>query len=63
MLGEHGISIAAVVQKDADPAAGSAELVITTHPAQEARMQQALAVIGRSSMVREVNNLIRVEAV
>ncbi len=63
VLGEHGISIAAVVQKDADPAAGSAELVITTHPAQEARMQQALAVIGRSPVVREVNNLIRVEAV
>lgn len=63
VLGQHDISIAAVVQKDADPAAGTAELVITTHPANEARMQHALAAIRRLPVITEVNNLIRVETV
>jgi homoserine dehydrogenase len=61
VLGEEGISIAAVIQKDADPAAGTAEIVVTTHPAREAAVQEALRRIGTLGVVKEVNNLIRME--
>ena len=63
VLGQHEISIAAVVQKDADAQARTAELVITTHPANEARMHHALDAITRLPVMTAVNNLIRVETV
>ena len=62
VMGQHGISIASVIQKDADLQAGTAEIVITTHPSREVDMQQALARFRELEVVIEVNNLIRVEA-
>ena len=62
VMGRHGISIASVIQKDADLQAGTAEIVITTHPSQEVDMQEALARFRQLEVVNAVNNLIRVEA-
>ena len=62
VMGQHGISIASVIQKDADLQAGTAEIVITTHPSQEVDMQEALARFRELEVVTAVNNLIRVEA-
>ena len=42
ILGNLRISIASVIQKEADPSEGTAELVITTHPSLERDVQQAL---------------------
>ena len=60
-LGDEEISIASVLQKDADPETQSAEIVIMTHPAQESSVQQALLAIGRLEPVRRVGNMLRVE--
>ena len=62
VMGQHGISIASVIQKDADLQAGTAEIVITTHPSREVDLQEALARFRELEVVTEVNNLIRVEA-
>ena len=61
-LGDHRISIASVIQKAVDAKARTAEIVIMTHPAREAEMQQALEAIGRLKVVKAVSNFIRVEA-
>ena len=61
-FGAHTISLASVIQKDADNQAGTAVLVITTHPAREAAMQAALAELRELATVSEVHNLLRVEA-
>ncbi len=61
VLGDNQISIASVIQKEVDDAAGRAEIVIMTHVAQEAAMQRALADVARLSTVPEVSNFIRVE--
>jgi homoserine dehydrogenase len=60
-FGDHGVSIASVIQKETDEAAQSAELVIVTHAALEASVQESLARIERLDEVRQVANLIRVE--
>ena len=61
VLGEtHGISIASVIQKETDESAGTAELVIMTHEATEAAMQQALVEVGRIDTVVEVGTFLRV---
>jgi len=62
VLGEHKISISSVIQKAADSVAQTAEIVIMTHPAKEAAMQQALQELGRLAVVKEIGNFIRVEA-
>jgi homoserine dehydrogenase len=62
VLGDQEISIASVIQKDADPSAGTAEIVITTHPAQEAAIQQASGRCQQLEIVKEGYNLIRIEA-
>jgi homoserine dehydrogenase len=62
-FGDHQISIASCIQKEVDPAAGSAELVIVTHPAREADMQAALAALDALSVVREQAAMIRIESV
>ena len=41
ILGDQNISIASVLQKDANPEAQTAEIVITTHPARELWVQRA----------------------
>ena len=61
ILGEGEISIASVLQKDAEPETQSAEIVIMTHPAQESSVQKALLTIGGLEPVRRVGNLLRIE--
>jgi homoserine dehydrogenase len=62
VLGGHDISIASVIQKDADPQAGTAEIVITTHPSQEAAVQKAVSLCRGLAVVKEVSSLVRIEA-
>jgi homoserine dehydrogenase len=61
VLGDHQISIASVIQKEADPQAQTAEIVIMTHEAQEESVQQALREVERLPVVAEVGNFVRVE--
>jgi len=61
-LGDCDISISSVIQKEADPMAKTAELVIMTHPARERAVQQALEEVGRLPVVKEISNFVRVEA-
>jgi len=62
VLGDHRISISSVIQKAADSVAQTAEIVIMTHPAKEAAMQQALRELEQLAVVKEISNFIRVEA-
>lgn len=61
VLGDLNISIASVIQKASDAANQTAELVIMTHPAKEAHVQQAIHQMEAMAMVREVGNVLRVE--
>lgn len=61
ILGDRGISIASVIQKEADDLTQTAEIVIMTHPSRELHMKQALDEMRNLSAVREVCNLVRVE--
>ncbi len=60
-FGAHQISIASCIQKETDLAAGSAELVIVTHPAREAGMRAALADLQALPVLRDLANVIRIE--
>lgn len=61
VLGDHSISIASVIQKEADDLTQTAEIVLMTHPAREQFMQQSLSEMEKLSVVKQVCNLIRVE--
>jgi len=61
VLGDHQISISSAIQKLADSAAQTAEIVIITHPTQEKAMQAALGELDHLTMVEEISNFIRVE--
>ena len=61
ILGEQNISIASVLQKDANPEAQTAEIVITTHPARELWVQKALELAENLEVVQEINSLLRIE--
>jgi homoserine dehydrogenase len=61
VLGDHLISIFSVIQKSVDAVAQTAEIVIMTHPAKEAEMQQALDELEQLASVKEIGNFIRVE--
>jgi homoserine dehydrogenase len=61
ILGDGNISIAAVLQKDANPAEQTAEIVITTHPSREASLQQALRLVSNLEVVRQISNFLRIE--
>ena len=61
VLGEMDISIASVIQKDADPSTGTAEIVITTHPARESAVQQSLVMLEGLEVVSSLGNMIRIE--
>jgi homoserine dehydrogenase len=61
ILGDNIISISSVIQKEADRAAQTAEIVIMTHPALERDMQRALDEMERLAEVKEVSNFLRVE--
>ena len=60
-LGDHGVSIAAVSQKEADLDANTAELVIMTHPARDGAMMAALDAIAALAVVTQVSSFLRVE--
>lgn len=62
VLGDAGISIRSVIQMDTDETAGQADLVIMTHSALEANMQEAAASLRGLDVVVELDNLIRVES-
>ena len=62
VLGNAGISISAVLQKDTDIEKTQADLVIMTHPAREANMQTAVSLIRKLETVIQLDNLIRVES-
>jgi homoserine dehydrogenase len=61
ILGDNQISIGSVIQKEADPQAQTAEIVIMTHEAQEEAVQQALREMERLPVVAEIGNFLRVE--
>lgn len=61
ILGENLISISSVMQKEADPDAKSAEIVITTHPSRESAMQTAMTGLEKLPVVKEIGNLVRIE--
>ncbi len=63
IFGDHRISIASCIQKEADLTAGSAELVIVTHPAQERDMRAALAALDSLDALRERAAMIRIERI
>jgi homoserine dehydrogenase len=60
ILGDHLISIASVIQKEADERSQTAEIVIMTHPARESAVQKALRETEAIPVVKEIGNLIRV---
>ena len=59
-FGDHGVSIASVIQKRVCES-GDVELVYVTHRATEEAVRTALAEIGRLEVVTEVASVIRVE--
>jgi homoserine dehydrogenase len=61
VLGSMDISIASVIQKEADEVAQTAEIVLMTHRAREASMQQALRMLEDLEVVAAVGNMVRVE--
>jgi len=61
ILGEENISLAAVLQKDTNLEAQTAEIVITTHPAREASLQRSLQRVAELTVVGEVSSLLRIE--
>ena len=61
LLGDMKISIASVIQKEADEVAQRAEIVLMTHRAREDAMQQAIELLEGLDVVNEVGNLVRVE--
>jgi homoserine dehydrogenase len=60
-LGDARISIASVIQKEADAASKTAELVIMTHAAREASIQSAIREVESLAVVQEIGNFLRVE--
>lgn len=61
VLGELNISIASAIQKEVDEQAQQAEIVLMTHRASEAAMQQAIQRLNALDVVAEVGNMLRVE--
>ena len=65
VLGDHGVSLASVIQKEVHQkevhADDLAEIVITTHVAREASVQQAVTQLESLEVVTEVSNLVRME--
>ncbi|MDD4876076.1 MAG: homoserine dehydrogenase [Dehalococcoidales bacterium] len=62
VLGDHDISIASVIQKEADKVNQTAEAVLMTHPAGEKAMKQALEGLSHLEVITEIGNFVRVEA-
>lgn len=62
VLGRLQISIASVIQMDANAERGEADLVIMTHPSLEKNVQRAVGEIGALPVVARVASVLRVEA-
>lgn len=62
VLGDASISIRSVIQMDTDETAGQADLVIMTHSALEANMQEAVSRLRGLEVVIKLDNLVRVES-
>lgn len=60
-FGDNDVSIASVLQKATDEESVAAEIVIMTHDAKEASLQNAIEQISKLQEVRQVGSLIRVE--
>jgi homoserine dehydrogenase len=60
-FGDNNVSIASVIQKEANQAAQTAEIVIMTHPAREADIQVTVRQLEALDTVAEIGNLLRVE--
>jgi homoserine dehydrogenase len=61
VLAEHEVSIDSIVQKSADAATDSAELVVLTHPAQERILQRTRRDFEALVCVRRVHAFLRVQ--
>lgn len=61
VLGEAGISLASVIQKEERDTGRMAEVVLTTYRAQEASMRKAVHALTTLPVVAEVSNVIRIE--
>jgi homoserine dehydrogenase len=61
VLGDLRISIASAIQKETDSTSQTAEVVLMTHPATGAAVQQARDRLDRLEVIREISNFIRVE--
>jgi homoserine dehydrogenase len=61
VLGEAGISLASVIQKEERDAGRMAEVVLTTYRALEASMSEAVRALSALPAVAEVSNVIRIE--
>jgi homoserine dehydrogenase len=60
VFGEEGVSISSAIQKEAFDADGSAEFVVTTHPAPDAALQKTRERIAGLDSVRRVSAFLRV---
>lgn len=60
ICGTHSISIASVIQKEADPVNQTAELVFTTHHAYERAMQAAAQDIAGLDVVTRIAGFLRI---
>jgi homoserine dehydrogenase len=60
VFAEEGVSISSVIQKDAWLQDQTAELVITTHPAQDGSLQRTRERIAQLEPVRAVSAFLRV---
>ena len=63
VMGDHSISISSVRQQESDASTNTAEIVIMTHPARESGVQDAIKIIDKLPVVKEISNFIRVEAI
>ncbi|MDA1096039.1 MAG: homoserine dehydrogenase [Chloroflexi bacterium] len=61
VLGDSGISMASVIQKETDEAAQSAEIIIMTHRARESAVAAASAKLAGLETIREIGAIVRVE--
>jgi homoserine dehydrogenase len=61
-FGEHGVSIASVIQKESDAVAQTAELVIMTHVAREESVQKTIREVGELAVVNRIGSVLRVES-
>ena len=62
ILGDHGISLAVVLQKEPPRGASHAQMILLTHQVVEGRMREALARIEALASVRGAVTRIRVES-